>query len=232
MECFRIWEHSRTISPIRPCNQRRASSVEAVKENARLIAKLLTIAMLLHEASSPELIGVGDTAEMWRDGSCWHLPARVTHATPYYFEVVHNACLRYFSINRTRTLHSDTGSTDEEDFGNLRFSGLDEISKVHGCDDNSDHDYTRNDVDLNKLSNERDTDNIIVSPHSVHSSRNPNASAIAAEAGSSSNPALTCDEISSTASRTFQLRQSIPYDLGSFVNCSGEQNILYRIHNE
>lgn len=42
----------------------------------------------------------------WRDGSTWLFPVHVSKVTTYYYEVVHNGCLKLSGINRTRLLQS------------------------------------------------------------------------------------------------------------------------------
>ena len=49
-------------------------------------------------------IQIGDIVAIWRDGSGWLHPARVTKATPYSFEVVHNKRIKTSGFNRTRLL--------------------------------------------------------------------------------------------------------------------------------
>lgn len=84
-----------------------------VKENARQVAHRRVKKMLRSSIQKYDNITVGNTVAIWRDGSGWLFPARVTKVTPYYYEVVHNGRLKTSGINRTRLIETIRDNHDQ-----------------------------------------------------------------------------------------------------------------------
>lgn len=94
----------RLLSPI----DDRLPPPVSIQEHAENAARRRLKKMLRTPVYKMEDIAVGDIVAIWRDASGWLAPARVTKATPYYYEVIHNNRVKTSGINRTRKVSTDT----------------------------------------------------------------------------------------------------------------------------
>lgn len=73
-----------------------------VQENTRKVARHSLRKMLRTPHFETPHFSFGDKVAIWRDGSGWLAPARVTCVTPIFVEFEHNKRLRTSGLNRTR----------------------------------------------------------------------------------------------------------------------------------
>ncbi len=92
-----------------PLIDSRLAKPISIEQHAEDVARRRVRKMLRAPIYKVDKIDVGDTVAIWRDGSGWLFPARVTRVTPYYYEVVHNGRLKTSGINRTRLIPTPYG---------------------------------------------------------------------------------------------------------------------------